>query len=84
MPAIYVCVESLQSCLTLCNPMGCSPPGSSVHVILHARILEWATTFSSKEIFPAQGLNLHLLNWQADSSPLILLGTPSQQLKFLL
>ena len=31
-----------QSCLTLCNPMDCSPPGSSVHGILQARILEWA------------------------------------------
>ena len=30
-----------QSCLTLCDPMGCSPPGSSVHGILQARILEW-------------------------------------------
>ena len=32
---------SLQSCLTLCDPMDCSPPGSSVHGILQARILEW-------------------------------------------
>ena len=30
-----------QSCLTLCDPMGCSQPGSSVHGILQARILEW-------------------------------------------
>ena len=30
-----------QLCLTLCNPMDCSPPGSSVHGILQARILEW-------------------------------------------
>ena len=29
-----------QSCLTLCNPMDCSPPGCSVHGILQARILE--------------------------------------------
>ena len=33
--------ESLQSCSTLCNGMECSPPGSSVHEILQARILEW-------------------------------------------
>ena len=33
--------KSLQSCLTLCNPMDCSLPGSSVHGILQARILEW-------------------------------------------
>ena len=30
-----------QSCLTFCNPMDCSPPGSSVRGILQARILEW-------------------------------------------
>ena len=33
--------EVAQSCLTLCDPMDCSPPGSSVHGILQARILEW-------------------------------------------
>ena len=39
--------EVTQSCLTLCNPMDCSPPGSSVHGILQARILEWvAISFS--------------------------------------
>ena len=38
-----------QSCLTLCNPMDCSLPGSSVHGILQARILEWvAVSFSMK------------------------------------
>ena len=67
--------KSVHSCPTLCDCMHCSSPGSSIHVILHARILEWATTFSSKEIFPAQGLNLHLLNWQADSLPLTHLGS---------
>ena len=30
-----------QSCLTLCNPMDCSPLGPSVHAILQARMLEW-------------------------------------------
>ena len=37
----YVCVLGTQSCLTLCDPMDCNPPGSSVHGILRARILEW-------------------------------------------
>ena len=36
-----VCVLVAQSCLTLCNPMDWSLPGSSVHGILQARILEW-------------------------------------------
>ena len=35
-----VCVKALQSCLTLCDPMDVSLPGSSVHGILQARILE--------------------------------------------
>ena len=42
------CAESLQLCLTLCNPMDCSPPGSSVHGILQARILGWVAISSSK------------------------------------
>ena len=36
-----------QSCPTLCDPMDCSPPGSSVHGILQARILEWVAIFFS-------------------------------------
>ena len=31
-----------QSCLTLCDPMDCNPPGSSVYGVLQAGILEWA------------------------------------------
>ena len=45
----FVCMYVLvaQLCLTLCDPMDCSPPGSSVHGILQARILEWvAISFS--------------------------------------
>ena len=33
--------EVAQSCLTLSDPMDCSPPGSSVHGILQAKVLEW-------------------------------------------
>ena len=33
--------EVAQSCLTLCDPMDCSLPGSSLHGILQARVLEW-------------------------------------------
>ena len=47
----HVCSESeseiAQSCLTLCDPMVCSPPGSSAHGILQARKLQWvAISFS--------------------------------------
>ena len=37
------CCLVTQSCPILCNPTDCSPPGSSVHGILQARILEWVT-----------------------------------------
>ena len=40
--------QSLQSSPTLCNPMDCSPPGSSVHGISQARILEWVAVPSSR------------------------------------
>ena len=39
--------EVVQSCLTLSNPMDCSPPGSPVHEIFQATVLEWvASAFS--------------------------------------
>ena len=42
-------VQSLQSCPTLCDPMDCmDPPGSSVHGVLQARILEWVAMPSSR------------------------------------
>ena len=45
--------EVAQSCPTLCNPMDCSLPGSSVHGIFQARILEWvAISFSSGSSWP--------------------------------
>ena len=40
--------EVAQSCPTLCDSMDCSPPGSSVHGILQARILEWVAIFFSR------------------------------------
>ena len=44
---IGACMHA-QSCSTLCNPMDCSPPGSSVHEILQARILECIAVPSSR------------------------------------
>ena len=46
-----------QSCLTLCNPLDCSPSGSSVHGIFQARILEWVAISSSRGISLTQGSN---------------------------
>ena len=45
---LFVCVLVVQSYLTLCNPMDCNWPGSSVHGILKARILEWVAVAFSK------------------------------------
>ena len=43
-----LCAKSLQSCSTLCDPMDSSPPGSSFHGILQARILQWVAISSSR------------------------------------
>ena len=46
--AAAAAAKSLQSCPTLCDPMDCSPPGSSVPGILQARTLPWvAISFSN-------------------------------------
>ena len=46
--ALCMHAKLLRSCLTLCNPMDCSLPDSSVHGILQARILEWVAISSSR------------------------------------
>ena len=66
--------KSLQSYLTLCNPVDHSLPGSSVHGIRQARILEWVAMPSSGGIFLTQGSTPHVLyrlHWQAGSLPLV-------------
>ena len=50
-------VSAAQSCPTLINPMDYSPPGSSVHGILQARILEWVVIHFSRGTSLTQGLN---------------------------
>jgi len=42
--------SAAQSCPTLCDPRDCNPPGSSVHGILQARILEWVAISSSEDL----------------------------------
>ena len=63
-----------QSCLTVCDPMDCKPPGSSVHGISQAGILEWAA-ISSRDSFGPR-YQTCLLPWQAYSLPLSHLGSP--------
>ena len=55
------CVKSLQSCLTLCNPLDCGPPGSSVHGISQARTLEWVAISFSRDL-PNPGIKPHILH----------------------
>ena len=53
--------SATQPCLTLCDPMDCSPPGSSVHGTSQVRILEWVT-FPPPGDLPDPRSNLHLLH----------------------
>ena len=75
---LIMCVCSIvQLCLTLCDPMDCSPLGSSVHGIFQARILEWVT-YPPLGDLPNPGSNPHLLcllHCQVDSLPLHHLGS---------
>ena len=48
-------LRSAPSCPTLCDPMDCTPPGSSAHRILQARTLEWVVVSFSRGISPTQG-----------------------------
>ena len=61
---LYVLIA--QSCQTLCNPMDCSPPGSSVHEILQARILS-GLPFPSPEGLPNPGIEPGSPALQVDS-----------------
>ena len=74
----YMCAKSLQSCLTLRDPIDYSQPGSSVHGILQARVLEWGAMPSSSNL-PDPGIELvspAAPELQADSLLLSQLGSP--------
>ena len=77
-----------QSCLTLCDPMNCSPPGSSIHGIFQARILEWVAISYSRGSSPprdrthvscsscvSRRMLYHCATWEAP----IELGSPALQ-----
>ena len=52
-----------KSCSTLCHPLNCSPPGSSVHRIYQARIQEWVAISDSRGSFQSRDLNR--VSWTA-------------------
>ena len=63
----------------LCDLMNFNPPGSSVHGISQARILEWVAISSSRVSSPPRDqthISCVFLHWQADSLPLSHLGSP--------
>ena len=67
--------QVVKLCLTFCDPVDYSLPGSSVHGISWKDC--WSgLPFPSQGIFPTQGWNLFLLHWQADSSLLSHQGSP--------
>ena len=73
------CAKLLQLCLTLCDSMDGSAPGSSVHVTLQARILEWIAMPSSRgSSWPRDWTHLSYvyLHWQVGSLPLEPPGKP--------
>ena len=72
------CVHA-QPCPTLCDPMDCSPPGSSVHEDFPDKNPRVGCHFLFQGVFSTQELKLHLLwflDWQADSLPLSYPGSP--------
>ena len=80
-PAVYQRDKSLQSCLTLFDPMGFSQPGCSVYGILQARILERVTMTSSRgSSQPRDQTKFHIsCIWQGGSLPLVPAGKPGPQ-----
>ena len=67
---MLICFSHVQ----LCDPINGSLPGSCVHGIIHAKILEWVALL--QWIFPTQGSNLGLLNCRWILYPLSHLGSP--------
>ena len=60
--------EVAQLCMTLCNPMDCSLPGSSVYGIFQARVLEWVAISFSEDL-PDPGIKPRPPALQADTLP---------------
>ena len=70
---VCVCANSLQLCPTFCDPVDCSPPGSSVHGDSPGKNTGGGCHALLRGIFPTQGSNPHLsvyLYWEAGSLPL--------------
>ena len=85
--------EVAQSCLTLCDPMDCSLPGSSVHGIFQARILEWVVISCSRgSSWPrnqtcisciGRWILYHCATWEAHLCPTLFLKMERHQLHWM-
>ena len=63
--AAAAAAKSLQSCRTLSDPMDCSPPGSSVHGIFQARVLEWVPlAHTNKQTMPSFTHHMGSTSWE--------------------
>ena len=63
---LFFCIAAAaiaQSCLTLSDPMDCSLPGSSIHGIFQARLLEWGAIAFSNSLLAIQYFLQFLLGW---------------------
>ena len=76
----WVRAKSLQLCLTLCNPIYCSLPGSSVHGIFQARILEWVAMPSPRDL-PDPGIELASLMSPSTVGRFLPLAPPGNPIK---
>ena len=79
----FMRAKSLQLCPTFCDPVDCSPPGSSVHGIIQTRILEGAAISFSRGSSQPRVSNpylFHPLHWQAGSLPTVPPGKPMDTL----
>ena len=79
-----------QSCLTLCDPMNCSPPGSSVHRIFQARVLEWVAIPVSTGSFRPRGwawvffiAGRFVTNWATREAPFVTVGVSIESMNLL-
>ena len=68
-----------QLCLTLCDPMDCSPPSSFVHGILQARLLEWVAIFFSKYM---QNTSCEMLGWMKHKLEIKIAGRNINNFKY--
>ena len=71
-----LCAKSLQLCLTLCGPVDCSPPGSSVHGDSPGKNTGVGCHALLQEIFPGPGIEPGSPALQVDSLPAVLPGKP--------